>query len=38
MKFANGSKALTGTAGSIDILTIYYDGTTYFASINKGFA
>ena len=38
MKFAGGSKTLTGTAGCIDILSIYYDGTTYFASINKGFA
>lgn len=38
MKFAGGLKALTGTAGCIDILTVYYDGTTYYASIGKGFA
>lgn len=38
MKFAGGSKSLTATAGCIDILSIYYDGTTYFASLNKGFA
>ena len=38
MKFAGGVKTLTGTAGCIDILSIYYDGTTYFASLNKGFA
>ena len=38
MKFAGGIKTLTGTAGCIDILSIYYDGTTYFASLNKGFA
>lgn len=38
MKFAGGDKDLTGTSGCIDILTIYYDGTTYFASLNKGFA
>lgn len=38
MKFAGGVKTLTGTAGCIDILSVYYDGTTYFASLNKGFA
>jgi hypothetical protein len=37
-RWAGGSKTLTGTASSIDIVSIYYDGTTYFASINKGFA
>ena len=38
MKFAGGIKTLTGTAGCIDILTVYYDGTTYYASLGKGFA
>jgi hypothetical protein len=38
MKFAGGIKTLTGTASCIDILSVYYDGTTYFASLNKGFA
>jgi hypothetical protein len=38
MKFAGGVKTLTGTAGCIDIVSIYYDGTTYFASLGKGFA
>ena len=38
MKFAGGVKTLTGTAGCIDILSIYYDGTNYFASLGKGFA
>ena len=38
MKFAGGIKTLTGTASCIDILTVYYDGTTYFASLGKGFA
>lgn len=37
MKFAGGTKTLTGTAGCIDILSIYYDGTTYFASLGKDF-
>lgn len=38
MKFAGGIKTLTGTAGCIDILSIYFDGTTYFASLGKGYA
>lgn len=38
MKFAGGIKTLTGTAGCIDILTVYYDGTNYFASLGKGYA
>lgn len=38
MKFAGGVKTLTGTAGCIDILSIFYDGTNYFASLGKGFA
>lgn len=38
MKFAGGVKTLTATAGCIDILTVYYDGTNYFASLGKGFA
>lgn len=38
MKFAGGVKTLTGTAGCIDIVSIYYDGTNYFASLGKGFA
>ena len=38
MKFAGGIKTLTGTAGCVDILTVYYDGTNYWASLGKGFA
>ena len=38
MKFAGGIKTLTGTAGCIDILSVYYDGTNYYASLGKGFA
>ena len=37
MKFAGGLKTLTATAGCIDILSVYYDGTTYFASLSKDF-
>lgn len=38
MKFAGGSKTLSTAAGSIDILTVSYIGTTYYASLAKGFA
>lgn len=38
MKWASGTKTLTGTANAIDIITIYYDGTNYYASVAKGFA
>jgi hypothetical protein len=38
MKFAGGIKTLTGTAGCIDILTVLYDGTNYYASLGKGYA
>jgi len=38
MKFAGGIKTLTGTSGCIDILSVYYDGTNYYASLGKGFA
>jgi hypothetical protein len=38
MKFAGGTKTLTGTASCVDILTVYYDGTNYWASLGKGFA
>ena len=37
MKFAGGSKTLTTTANAIDILTVSYIGTTYYASLAKGF-
>lgn len=38
MLFAGGVKTLTGTASCVDIVSIYYDGTNYFASLGKGFA
>ena len=37
MRFAGGSKTLTTAANSIDILTVSYIGTTYYASLAKGF-
>jgi hypothetical protein len=38
MKFAGGEKTLTTDANSVDIISVFYDGTTYFASLAKGFA
>jgi hypothetical protein len=38
MKFAGGSKTLSAAAGAIDILTISYVGTTYYATLVKGYA
>jgi len=38
MKFAGGEKTLSTAADAIDIMTIFYDGTNYYASLAKGFA
>lgn len=38
MKFAGGSKTLSTAANSIDIMTVSYIGTTYYASLSKAFA
>lgn len=38
MKFAGGSKTLSTAANSIDILTVSYIGTTYYATLSKGYA
>jgi hypothetical protein len=38
MKFAGGSKTLSTAANAIDILTVSYIGTTYYASLVKGYA
>lgn len=37
MKFAGGTKTLSTAANSIDILSIYYDGSRYLASLSTGF-
>lgn len=36
--FAGGEDTLSTAGGSIDIVSIVYDGTTYYASLAKGFA
>jgi hypothetical protein len=38
MKFSGAAKTLSTAAGSIDIITVFYDGTNYYASLGKGFA
>jgi hypothetical protein len=38
MLFAGGSKTLSTAANAVDILTVSYIGTTYYASLAKGFA
>jgi hypothetical protein len=37
MKFAGNNRVLTSTTASTDIVSVLYDGTTYWASLNKGF-
>jgi len=36
-KFQAGNKTLSTAATSTDIIAVYYDGTTYWASLAKGF-
>lgn len=38
MKFASGSKTLSTAAASIDVMSVFYDGTTYYATLSKGYA
>ena len=38
MKFAGGSKTLSTASDAIDIVSIFYDGAVYYASLSKGFA
>jgi hypothetical protein len=38
MKYAGGSKTLSTAANSIDIIGVFYDGTTYYASLTKAYA
>jgi hypothetical protein len=38
MLWEDGSKTLSTAANAVDIATIYYDGTNYWASLTKGYA
>jgi hypothetical protein len=37
MQFAGGTKTLTTAANSTDIISVFYDGTTYWASLGADF-
>jgi hypothetical protein len=37
MKFAGGNKTLSTAATSTDIISVLYDGTTYWAAMTRGF-
>ena len=37
-KFASGYKTLSTAAGSIDMLNIFYDGSTYYCALTTGYA
>jgi len=38
MKFAGGTKTLSTAGGSIDIISVFYDGVNYYASLTVGYA
>jgi hypothetical protein len=38
MKFEGGSKTLSTAANAVDIIDVWYIGTTYYASLTKGYA
>ena len=38
MKFASASKTLSTAGNAIDVVSMFYDGSRYFASLSKGFA
>jgi len=37
MKFAGNVKTLSTAANSVDIMSVFYDGSTYYASLTKGY-
>jgi hypothetical protein len=38
MKWAGGLKTLTATANAVDIASVFYDGTTYYASLTNNYS
>jgi hypothetical protein len=38
MKFASGFKTLSTAANATDIISVFYNGTTYYASLTQGYA
>jgi hypothetical protein len=37
MKFAGGLKTLSTAASATDIMSVFYDGSTYYATLSRGF-
>jgi hypothetical protein len=37
MKFAGGSKTLSTGAGNVDIVSVFYDGSSYYATLSKDY-
>lgn len=37
MKFAGNSKVLSTSANAVDIMSVFYDGNVYYASLTKGY-
>lgn len=37
MLFAGGSKTLSTAANAVDVICVFYDGTTYYAALSKGY-
>jgi hypothetical protein len=38
MKFLGGVKTLSTAANAIDVLSVFYDGVDYLATLGKGYA
>ena len=38
MKFASGFKTLSTAAGAVDMMNIFYDGSTYYCTLTTGYA
>jgi hypothetical protein len=38
MKFAGGLKTLSTNASATDIISVFYDGSTYYATLSRGYA
>ena len=38
MLYAGGLKTLSKAAGAVDIISVFYNGTTYYASLTKGYS
>ena len=37
MKFAGGIDTLSTNPNAIDVMSVFYDGSTYYATLSRGF-